>query len=259
MKLAISNISWSKEHDETIHIFLKEQGINSLEIAPTRTFNEVPYDNLTRARRYLKEYLKPLGFQIVSLQSIWYGRKENIFTSEEERNLLRIQAYKAIDLAVALECQNIVFGNPKQRNGYKSSLHGIVINFFKDIAEYAKKKEIIISIEPNPEIYGTNFLNSTHETIMFVQELDHPNIKLNLDIGTMIENNEKIEDIMPYIHEINHIHLSEPYLKPILKREIHTQLKDLRFNGYLSIEMSNIVDIDELKKIIIYVKGLLND
>ena len=48
MKYSISNIAWSKEYDNEMYAFLKQQGIEGLEIAPTRIFDK-PYDNLELA------------------------------------------------------------------------------------------------------------------------------------------------------------------------------------------------------------------
>jgi len=70
----------------------------------------------------------------------------------------------------------------------------------------------------------------------------------------MIENGENIRDLRPYVQLINHIHLSEPYLKPVQKRSIHQEIKTLKYKGYVSIEMSRIDDIEQLKKIILYAK-----
>ena len=36
----------------------------------------------------------------------------------------------------------------------------IALRTFKSLGVYAKKKKVVISIESNPKIYGTNFLNN---------------------------------------------------------------------------------------------------
>ena len=50
MKLSISNIAWSTEHDNTMYQFLKDNGFDGLEIAPTRIFPEKPYEHLSEAK-----------------------------------------------------------------------------------------------------------------------------------------------------------------------------------------------------------------
>lgn len=258
IQLSISNIAWAQEQDEQLYSLLKEFQIDALEIAPTRLFADQPYDNLIRASKYA-EYLKDTyNLSIVSLQSMWYGKEENLFQSKQDRDTLTEYTFRVIDFADAIKSPNIVFGNPKQRNGFLPEYESLIVDFFITIANYAKEKNIVIAIEPNPTIYGTNFLNTTLETIEFIVKVNHKNLKLNLDLGTMIENNEKISNLRNKVELINHIHISEPYLKPIKKRKLHSQLKELNYTGYASIEMGRIESIDKLKSIILYAKDILS-
>jgi sugar phosphate isomerase/epimerase len=257
MRLAISNIAWTKNNDELMYSRLKQIGVGAIEIAPTRIFSISPYDNLLRASDYAKILKEKFDLDIVSLQSIWYGREENIFRSKIDRDILVEYTFKVIDFAVAMNCCNIVFGNPKQRNGYSQKYKKIAKDFFWTISEYAKQKNVIISLEPNPKIYNTNFLNTTLETIDYIKEISHPNLRLNLDLGTLIENNESFEIITNNLDLINHIHISEPFLKPILKREVHRQLVKLDYKGIISIEMDNSSSLEEIVKIILYMKEVI--
>ena len=90
MKLSISNIAWVTEDDESIYSLMKELSFTGLEIAPTRIFPDTPYDRLDEASKWREHIRKDYGFEIPSMQSIWYGRKELVFGSEEERKLLSI-------------------------------------------------------------------------------------------------------------------------------------------------------------------------
>lgn len=257
MRLAISNIAWAKEHDDHMYAFLKEHQIDALEIAPTRLFDVQPYEDLFKASKYAQYLKDAYDLSIVSLQSIWYGKDENLFHSQQDRDALTEYTYKVIDFAHAIQCPNIVFGNPKQRDGFKSDYEKLIEAFFIAIADYAKEKDIVIALEPNSTIYGTNFLNTTLETIEFLQKVNHSNLKLNLDLGTMIENNETIASLQSNVHHIHHIHLSEPYLKPLQKRALHQHLKELQYYGVVSIEMGKIESVETLKSIILYVKDVL--
>ena len=49
MKLAISNIAWSEENDLSVYKLMNKYGYSGLEIAPTRIFPLLPYDNLEEA------------------------------------------------------------------------------------------------------------------------------------------------------------------------------------------------------------------
>jgi sugar phosphate isomerase/epimerase len=257
MRLAISNIAWSRENDEQVYEMLNELGVDALEIAPTRISDDNPYQDLDAGYKYSLWLKEKYNIDIVSIQSIWYGKDENLFRSKLDRDALTDYTYKAIDFASAIKCPTIVFGNPKQRNGYKPEYEELMQGFFYTIAEYAKEKNIVIAIEPNPTVYETNFLTTTEETIRFLEKINHSNLKLNLDLGAMIENNETIDSLKPKVEHIHHIHVSEPHLNPIQKRELHSRLKDLEYKGIVSIEMRKIEQIDVIKAIILYLKGIL--
>ena len=43
--------------------------------------------------------------------------------------------------------------------------------FFNILGDYAKLKNTVIALEANPDIYGTNFINTTKEAFSFVKKL----------------------------------------------------------------------------------------
>lgn len=261
MKLSISNIAWSNEYDEEMYTYLNKNGIEALEIAPTRIIEKNPYEYLNDAEVFAKTIYDKFSLVISSMQSIWYGRNENIFNEEDAKKLSEYTK-QAIDFAEKINCKNLVFGCPKNRNNFENADEEKVISFFRTIGEYAKEKNIVIAIEPNPKIYGTNFINYTCQAFEFVKKINCDGIKVNLDFGTIIENNENINEIEGNIQLINHIHISEPNLGIIQKRESHKEfakiLKYNKYNKYISIEMKNFNDINCVKKTIQYVKDIFN-
>ncbi len=257
MKLSISNIAWSKEQDETIYSLMKQNGFTGLEIAPTRWFPDKPYERMEDARELLYQLKKEYSFQISSMQSIWYGKKENIWSSTEERQELEKYTKKAIDFAAALECGNLVFGCPKNRNRVEGTDETEIIQFFRRLGDYASTKHTVISLEANPSIYHTNYLNRTEEALVLARSVGSAGIGINLDVGSMIVNEENVNSLGKIWPYINHVHISEPFLKPIQRRFLHAELaKALQYNGYqgyVSIEMGNQNDVDLVVKTMMYV------
>ena len=76
---------------------------------------------------------------------------------------------------------------------------------------------------------------------------------MNIDFGTIIYNKEPLEWIEKNLDLVNHIHISEPYLKKIEKRELHKKLKSLDFDKYISIEMGLQNSLDDVFEVIDYV------
>lgn len=256
MNLSISNISWSADQDSQVYELMQRYGFSGLEIAPTRIFPENPYDKLDTAKKWAKDLKEQYGFSIPSMQSIWYGRNEKIFGTEEEFNALITYTKKAIDFAATIGCKNLVFGCPRNRNLPEDADQTIGIKFFKIIGDYAATKGIVIGMEANPPIYDTNYINDTISAIELIKEVNSVGFKLNLDIGTMIYNRESVSELVGNIYIINHVHISEPGLKPIVKRTIHQELTKVLLNedyqGYVSIEMGKVDDIAVIENCLEY-------
>lgn len=256
-KLSASNIGWSKEYDGSIYSFLKENEFPGLEIAPTRLFDD-PYNQIDKA----VAWQKTVGFEIPSMQSIWFGRKEKIFGLPEERLFLINYTKKAIDFANAVHCSNLVFGCPQNRIMPENADEQIAIDFFKEIGEYAASKGTVIGMEANPPVYNTNYINCTEAALQLIDKVDSAGFKLNLDVGTMICNNESAEILEGRVFLINHVHISEPGLHAIAKRDLHYEIRDIlikeNFNKYVSIEMGNQNPIESVKDAVTYIKDVFS-
>ncbi|MBR2725717.1 sugar phosphate isomerase/epimerase [Candidatus Saccharibacteria bacterium] len=263
MRLSASNIGWSKKEDDAMYEFLKENGYRGVEVAPTRVTEVNPYDDIESVKVFAEKMKVRYGLSISSMQSIWYGKTENIFGSEEERKSLIDYTKRAIDYAAEAGCNNLVFGCPKNRNiregMSKEECFEKALRFFREIGKYASEKNVVIAIEANPEIYGTNFINTTQEALELAEKIDCDGVKVNLDVGTMIYNDEKADILKGKVKLIHHVHISEPNLVAIKKRELHEQIVEIlekeKYAGYLSVEMSNKNGVDEVKAALKYVGG----
>lgn len=263
LKLSVSNIAWVAANDGEVFSAMKDLGFDGLEIAPTRVFPELPYDRCPEAGVFAKKIKKEYGFVIPSMQSIWYGRKENIFNGEEDRETLREYTKKAILFAKEIGCGNLVFGCPKNRIVPEGGDPKAANGFFKAIGDYAKANGTVVGMEANPTIYGTNFVNTNASALKLIEEVESDGFKLNLDVGTMIENGEDIAVLKGHAGLINHVHISEPNLVPVQKRKLHNELNEfLRqegYEGFVSIEMKTTDDIDGLKRIMEYVVSVFGE
>lgn len=258
MKLSISNIAWSAEHDAEMYQFLKETCFHGLEIAPTRVFPENPYDKLSEAKVWADELKEKYGLEIPSMQSIWYGHQEKIFGSKEDRKVLVDYTKKAIEFAESIGCKNLVFGNPKNRD--TDDVQGnypTAIDFFREIGDYALEHHTTISIEANPVIYNTHFLNTTEQAVEMAYKCGSEGVKVNLDLGTIIYNNENINYLKQIPEYINHVHISEPGLSLIEQRGLHDDLfsilKEIGYKKFVSIEMGNKNNLEQVKIIMKYI------
>ena len=96
-------------------------------------------------------------------------------------------------------------------------------------------------MEANPPIYNTNYINDTESALNLIGEVDTKEFLLNLNLGTMIQNEEDVSELAGKVNMINPIHVSDPVVKPIEKRPIHGKLKTLSekedYDRFISNEM----------------------
>lgn len=261
MKLSISNIAWTAQDDAMMYAFLESVGYSGLEIAPTRIFPERPYDHTADAVIWANMIKQQYGLAISSMQSICFGRDEAIFGTEQERTALSNYVKQAIDFAQAIGCRNLVFGSPKNRVIGDNQID-IAYAFFGKLGEYAASRNTVLALEPNPDIYGTDFINTTAEAFDFVKHVNSSGLMVNLDLGTFLHDAESMDILEKNLDLINHIHISEPYLERIQTREIHKQIAQLLnsqgYEGYVSIEMKNGDDTGLVKETASYVKEIFH-
>lgn len=260
LKLSISNIGWRAEQDEEVYRLMKKYQFTGLEIAPTRIFREKPYERLSEAALWSSGLAEEHGFAVTSIQSIWFGRQEKLFGSDAERNILTEYTKRAIDFSAAVGSRNLVFGCPGNRVCPAGTDPEIGIRFFAQIGNYAAQRGTVIGMEANPAIYHTNYINGTPEALDLVRKVGSKGFLLNLDIGTMIQNGEDLACLVGNVNLINHVHISEPGLKPIEPRAIHPELKQIltdgSYKGYVSIEMGKVEDLSVIEEAMKYVRSV---
>ncbi len=260
MKLAISNIAWTAEQDAAVYQWMRQYGYSGLEIAPTRIFSENPYQNQEHAAQWSRNMMQEYGFEIPSMQSIWFGREEKLFGSSRERQILTDYTKQSIDFAAAVGCHNLVFGCPRNRNIPEGADAAEGVSFFREVGEYAASCNTVVGMEANPPVYHTNYINDTASALKLVREVDSEGFLLNLDVGTMIQNQESLSELDGQVKYINHVHISEPGLAMIQERKMHEELAALLekegYQGYVSVEMGRRENLEEVERALAYVKGI---
>lgn len=254
MKLAVSQIAWQQEEQQHALKILQKYGFSGLEIAPTMFVGENPYKQTELAKQRANEIAEQYGLCICSMQSIWFGQTGNMF--EEARAQLLAYSKEAIRFAKGIGAGNLVFGSPRNRNKPEGTSDEMAIPFFAELGDFAASNKTVFSLEANPPVYQTNFMNTTQQVLAMVEKVGSNGCKLNLDFGTIITNQEDIASLEGQVKQINHVHISEPQLACIQPREQHKQLATLLrkegYAGYVSIEMKQ-QSLETLEKNVAYV------
>jgi D-psicose/D-tagatose/L-ribulose 3-epimerase len=268
MKLSISNLTWELDEDEVVKDILSDMSVNAIEIAPTKIWGN-PLEVSNQVVKTYREYWNSRGVNIIALQSLLFGRGDlSIFSEEKKRKETLNYLFKIIEIGAALGAQAFVFGSPKNRQigemEYAPAME-IAIEFFHQLGEKANQYSTVFCIEPNPRVYGCDFINNTEEGIELVKEVGHPGFGLHLDAGGMTLSNESIEKSLekaaPYLA---HFHISEPQLNMVQNGLVNHKgfaksLKKINYQKYISIEMKpglNKSNIETVRKGLEFIKEI---
>jgi sugar phosphate isomerase/epimerase len=241
MNLALSNLAWDFKDNDIILNKLKEKNILQIEGVLSKIDD---WDNLNEDKIIeFKKTLNKFGIKVKTIQSIFYNVKCNgIGDTDAIINHIK----KLIIYCELLNVDIMVFGSPNLRVG---DIDEAVINSFQLIDELLSKTNIEISIEPNSKIYGGNYFYSLNEIVNFINTNNFKRIKTMVDTHNLVlEGYCPSEEFIKYKSYINHIHISEPGLKPISDIETHLKfyntIKNNHYKNTITYEVNGLMDFD---------------
>ena len=227
MTISISSIAWNTAIEPEVFKVLRAHNIMHLDIAPSQYFHNIEETTDSEVLK-VKDYFFQNGFTLVGMQSLLYGTSGfNVFAEATVQNKMLAYLQKVAHIASLLGATKLVFGSPRNRDCAvvaQDQVTEIAQKFFYRLGDIAAQERVTFCLEANPTCYGTNFLTTTSETFEFVKTLDHPQIKLQLDIGTVLTNKEPFTLIDQVSDYIGHIHISQPQLQAINRTYPHGEL-----------------------------------
>jgi hypothetical protein len=94
-----------------------------------------------------------------------------------------------------------------------------MLRFFHRVATYIQvqhRDRVTVAIEPNARVYGCNFLFNSVQAEAFVRKLGRSSIRLVLDTGCMLlEEEDPIVAMQRCMDILCHVHFSAPHLGPL--------------------------------------------
>lgn len=246
VKTAISNIAWNPADDELVASWMKEFGVQGVEIAPTKLWPkplEANVDQLVSYRRWWEKR----GFPIVAMQALLFGRADlAIFETQAKRDETLDYLERIMAVASVLGAGPLVFGSPKNRKTNGRPLHevdAIAVEFFRRAGDAALRHHVTLCIEPNPTQYECDWVTCASAGIDIVKKVDHPGFRLHLDAAGMKMAGDEIDSSLRAARDLMcHFHVSEPNLGSVgkggVQHEEHARvLRSLGYAGWTSVEM----------------------
>lgn len=270
MRISISNIAWDVAEDREVASLLRHFNIDAIDIAPSKYFPDIQKISTTDIKK-IKNWWMEQGIAIIGLQALLFGTKDlNLFADATVQSAMLQHLQRMSIIAAELGATKLVFGSPKNRNREGLSdetANTIAIDFFQRLGDIGSEQQIEFCLEPNPVCYGANFMTNSEQTAYVVTQVNHPAIKMQLDLGALHLNTEDINLVIhEYGHLIGHIHLSEPHLVTLNHENIkHTDMGNILKTAFpkhiVSIEMlktkntSSVADLKRALKLAIHHYG----
>jgi hydroxypyruvate isomerase len=224
--LCVSNICIKKISNFQFSNILKLYGIQNIQVAPTTII-----DNWDKLKNIDLSVFKNCGLNVYSFQSITYMLNNlNIFDVETSEKLYS-HLTNVIDVSIHNNIKVLVFGCPKNRSVLNDDTdynNNEFICFFMKIGDYCLNKDITICIEPNSKKYNCNYINTIEEAGYIVEKINKPNIKMMVDIGNVIMENDNLSMMYKYQNIICNIDVSEENMKPFQSsNQMHEKFKNI--------------------------------
>jgi len=217
MRISVSNIAWDRQDDSAVVSLLAQNGVDAIDVAPGKYFGDfatASEEEISEVRRWWSDR----GIEIVGMQALLFGTQGlNLFGEPSVRERMLTYLGHVCRIARGLGARFLVFGSPRNRdrsNLDNSATADIAHDFFRRLGDIAADQGTVICLEPNPPVYGANFMTDATTTAAVVRAVNHPAIRMQLDVGALTLNGESAAEVLATDADlVAHIHASEPELK----------------------------------------------
>jgi D-psicose/D-tagatose/L-ribulose 3-epimerase len=244
VRFAVSNIAWGPREDPSALTYLRERGVEGVEIAPTRLWPDWEGAGARAAGAY-RRVLEDAGLTCPALQAVLFGQPELLlFGTAGQRRRLEDHLRRVAEIAAALGAMAVVFGSPanRLRDGLSSQeAFASATTVLRRVGEVYDQQGVKLVIEANPPEYGCDFVTHLPEARALVEAVDSVGVALHADSGAMLLNGEDPATLRRYAPELAYFHASEPFLRPLTAESGHgvlgRALSAGGYDGWCSVEM----------------------
>ncbi len=252
MKLGMINSAWAQAGRDTAWGLekTKEIGFDCVDI-----FID-PLDVDIRERKLVKETCDRLDLPIMSVCCVAVGLID--FNPSVQRfHLQRVKSY--LDLCYEYEAKNLllVLGEyiwnrevipPEEQ-------WRLGVEQCRTIAEYAETLGLEIALELEP--FPLSLLNNVNEMVRFVDEVNHPALKANIDVSHLLLADVVPRELQKLQGKATHVHISDcdgkvhgdlPPGRGVVNFEPYLhEIKKLNIDGAISLELEYSPEPDKIE------------
>lgn len=247
MKYAICNETFGDWNLADALDLAKDTGYTGWEVAPFMLGDDIfRFDS--SSRNAYRDQVEKAGFEVIGLHWLlaktegYHLTTEDNAVRESTANYLASLAELCSDLGGGL----MVLGSPQQRNvpeeqSMESAMDNAV-EVLRRVTPQLEKHNVKIAVEPLGKEEG-NFLNHACDARQIIERVDHPNVRLHLDVKAMSDEGTPIDKIIQDNADLMiHFHANDPNKQgpgmgdvdfvPILR-----MLEKINYQGWTSVEV----------------------
>jgi sugar phosphate isomerase/epimerase len=256
MKFAICNEIFSNWSLENTFRYAARLGYAGIEIAPF-TIAKYVTDIPKPKRAEIRELASRSNIEVCGIHWVLAHTEGLHLTHPDAETRRRTAIYlgELVDFCADLGGKVIVVGSPKQRqimaDVSAEQAWEWATACFREAVMKAEARAVTICFEPlSPQ--ETNFINTAEEAIRFVEQLHTPHFKIILDVKAMSSETKTIPEIIRESSgRFAHFHANDKNLKgpgfgEVDFYPIAAALKDVRYNGFVSVEVFNFDEGPEI-------------
>jgi len=248
MKFALCNEMFEGMPMTQVCSITSELGYHGIEIAPF-TLGESAKTISAELRKETRQIISDSGLETVGLHWLFAGPKGLHITTQDNKIWGRTRDYLSclLDLCKDLDGKVLVLGSPKQRNIQPGQSYDDArkraCDLFVSVLDKAKELDLTICIEPLSPV-ETDFINTVAQGMEMVKQINHPNLKIHLDIKAMSSELTPLPDIIRSVKvkDIGHFHVNDPNLYgpgmgKVDYAPIAQAISDIGWDKWLSVEV----------------------
>ena len=249
MKFAICNEIFQGWKLEDTFVCAAKVGYDAVEIAPFTLAKDVTHISADERRRIrdaagrARIAVSGIHWVLAQTEGLHLTHSDASVRSKTSKYLCDL-----VDFCADVGGNIMVFGSPKQRNILEGVTPRDALDWataaFRDPVKQAEQRAVTICFEPLSSA-ETNFINTAAEAIQFVRQFESPHFKILLDVKAMCSESKPIAQIIrdswphfTYFHA-NDKNLKGPGFGNVDFRPIAAALKEVGYNGYVSVEVFN--------------------
>ena len=256
MRLAVCNKTLNDRPVEAFFALAGDAGFDAVEVIPGSLGTPIA-DPDPAMRVQILQVARAMGLEFVAMNSIFeHVPTFNLVTDDSDLRQRSAEELVAIvHLGAHMGVTSIVIGSPRQRRAPANASFDEATDLFIDglipAATVAQEFGITLCLEPLiPSL--TNFMNDTTEGITVARRMNHPAVKLVLDVKQIARETQNfksaVEIALPWLA---HVHVNDANMQapgegdtdflPIIK-----SLKEVGYGGVISIEAFTFADDPKL-------------